>query len=109
MERSRPVGLGELDLPALRHPDQVAGFGEGLGNRSVDAEGYTPSSLTEGAVQTPQTIDPLGKISTMPYDASENVLSARDPNGVGYDTPYRRRRHPWARTKLTSKQYGEAI
>ena len=46
--------------------------------RSVDADGYTTRSLTDGAGRTLQAIDQLGKISTMTYDASGNVLSARE-------------------------------
>ncbi|MBX3416800.1 MAG: RHS repeat protein [Pirellulaceae bacterium] len=61
---------------------------EVLETRSVDAEGFTTRSLTDGAGRTLQTIDQLGKISTMTYDAAGNVLSARDPNGVGYDVVY---------------------
>ncbi|MBX3418883.1 MAG: RHS repeat protein [Pirellulaceae bacterium] len=66
----------------------LAGFGEVLETRSVDADGFTTRSLTDGAGRTLQTIDQLGKISTMTYDAAGNVLSARDPNGVGYDAVY---------------------
>ncbi|MBX3418881.1 MAG: RHS repeat protein [Pirellulaceae bacterium] len=61
---------------------------EVLETRSVDADGFTTRSLTDGAGRTLQTIDQLGKISTMTYDAAGNVLSARDPNGVGYDAVY---------------------
>ncbi|MBX3419265.1 MAG: RHS repeat protein [Pirellulaceae bacterium] len=56
-------------------------FGEVVETRSVDADGYTTRSLTDGAGRTLQTIDQLEKFSTMTYDAAGNVLSVRDPNG----------------------------
>ncbi|MBX3417036.1 MAG: hypothetical protein KF851_05485 [Pirellulaceae bacterium] len=53
---------------------------EVLETRSVEADGFTTRSLTDGAGRTLQTIDQPGKISTITYDASGNIPSVR---GVG--------------------------
>ncbi len=66
----------------------LAGVGNVLESISIDANGKTVKSHTDGAGRTLQTVDQLGKISTSTYDASGNVLSVRDPNGVGYDAVY---------------------
>ncbi len=56
--------------------------------RSMDALGNIVRSRSDGSGRTLQTVDALGNISTASYDASSNVVSARDPNLVGYDGVY---------------------
>ncbi len=66
----------------------VAGFGNCLESRSIDALGNTTKSLTDGAGRTLRSIDQLGNATVFSYDAGGNQLSVRDPNSVGQDVVY---------------------
>ncbi len=66
----------------------VAGFGNCLESRSIDALGHTTKSLTDGAGRTLRSIDQLGNATVFTYDAGGNQLSVRDPNSVGQDVVY---------------------
>lgn len=66
----------------------VAGFGNCLESRSIDALGNTTKSLTDGAGRTLRSIDQLGNTTVFTYDAGGNQLSVRDPNSVGQDVVY---------------------
>ncbi|MFO0943687.1 MAG: RHS repeat-associated core domain-containing protein [Pirellulales bacterium] len=66
----------------------VAGFGNCLESRSIDALGNTTKSLTDGAGRTLRSIDQLGNATVFTYDAGGNQLSVRDPNSVGQDVVY---------------------
>ncbi len=66
----------------------VAGFGNCLESRSIDALGNTTKSLTDGAGRTLRSIDQLGNATVFTYDANGNQLSVRDPNSVGQDVVY---------------------
>ncbi len=66
----------------------VAGFGNCLESRSIDALGKITKSLTDGAGRTLRSIDQLGNATVFSYDAGGNQLSVRDPNSVGQDVVY---------------------
>ena len=66
----------------------VAGFGDCLENRSIDALGNSVALLSNGAGQVLQAIDQLGKSSTFTYNAVGNQLSVRDANNVGHDVVF---------------------
>ncbi|MDX1927138.1 MAG: hypothetical protein SFV81_11505, partial [Pirellulaceae bacterium] len=66
----------------------VAGYGDCLESRSIDALGKVTKSLTDGAGRTIQSIDQLNKVTNFTYDAGGNQLSVRDPNNVGQDVVY---------------------
>ena len=66
----------------------IAGYGDCLESRSIDALGNVTKSLTDGAGRTIQSIDQLSKVTSFTYDAGGNQLSVRDPNSVGQDVVY---------------------
>jgi RHS repeat-associated protein len=66
----------------------IAGFGNCLESRSIDALGKDTRTLSDGAGRTIQSIDQLSKITLFTYDAGGNQLSVRDPNNVGQDVVY---------------------
>ena len=66
----------------------VNSFGLVLTTRSIDPLGKTVVSFTDGAGRTLETHDQSESVTAMSYDAGGNVLSVRDPNGVGYDAVY---------------------
>ncbi|MFO0940477.1 MAG: RHS repeat-associated core domain-containing protein [Pirellulales bacterium] len=66
----------------------VAGFGNCLESRSIDALGKVTKTLTDGIRRTLRAIDQLGNATVFTYDASGNQLSVRDPNNVGQDVVY---------------------
>ncbi len=66
----------------------VAGFGNCLEFRLIDALGKITQTLTDGAGRTLRSIDQLGNATVFTYDAAGNQLSVRDPNNVGRDVVY---------------------
>lgn len=68
--------------------ETIAGLGDVLVTRNVDAAGGVTRSLTDGAGRTIQSIDALGQVTQFTYDAAGNQLSVRDPNNVGQDVVY---------------------
>ncbi len=90
----------------------VAPFGKLLETKSVDALGNTISRFTDGGHRVHQVVDPLGKITTYSYDADDNIVSKRDPNGVGYDRQYdvlgRMTQHTDTRGDVIKRTYDRA-
>jgi RHS repeat-associated protein len=66
----------------------MSGFGTVLVSQFVDALGNTTTAWTDGVGRTLRSIDQLGKVTAMTYDASGNQLTVRDPNNVGADMVY---------------------
>ena len=63
----------------------IAGFGDTLESRSIDANGKMTKTRADGAGRVLESEDQLGNVSVMTYSASGQVLTSRDPNGVGVD------------------------
>ncbi|MEM6470525.1 MAG: RHS repeat-associated core domain-containing protein [Planctomycetota bacterium] len=59
-----------------------------LASISVDADGKTSKSLSDGAGRMVRSVDQLAKVTTYEYDAGGNRLKIRDPNSVGQDCLY---------------------
>ena len=55
---------------------------------SADPLNHTTAQRTDGAGRTLETEDQLGFVTTYAYDANSNLVSFRDPNGVGEDCGY---------------------
>ena len=59
-----------------------------LTSLSVDALGNTTKGRSNGLGHTVQSVDQVGNISTVQYDAGGNAIVSRDPNNVGQDCVY---------------------
>ena len=70
----------------------VAGISGAPGNllesAMTDALNHTTKAESDGASRTLATIDALSNASTFGYDAANNRVSWRDPNGVGQDCAF---------------------
>ena len=63
----------------------VAGYGDVIETTVTNLPGEVTKVRTDAAGRTPETVDALGNVSTLAYDAGGNLLSVRDPEGVGAD------------------------
>lgn len=63
----------------------LAGYGDVLETAQIDALDHIIKTRTDGAGRAIQSLDALGKITAMKYDAAGNTLCVRDPNNVGWD------------------------
>ena len=68
----------------------VSGYGDVLETVGTNLKGDATKARTDAAGRTVEAVDALGKITEYEYDANGNVLSVRDPNGVGQDCVYDR-------------------
>ncbi|MEM6472846.1 MAG: RHS repeat-associated core domain-containing protein, partial [Planctomycetota bacterium] len=73
---------------AYDQTESISGFGTVLASISVDADGKTSKSLSDGARRMIRSVDQLAKVTTYEYDAGGNRLKIRDPNSVGQDCLY---------------------
>ena len=64
------------------------GFGQVVETEHTDPLGHASASHTDGAGRTLATIDAEGNSTTYSFDANSNLVSFRDPNGVGEDCGY---------------------
>ncbi|MFH5806179.1 hypothetical protein ACG2DA_19165, partial [Alienimonas sp. DA493] len=63
----------------------VAGYGDVIETTVTNLLGEVTKVRTDAASRTLETVDALGNVSTLAYDAGGNLLSSRDPSGVGVD------------------------
>ena len=68
----------------------VAGYGDVLETTGANLAAHATTARTDAAGRTVEAVDALGKVTSYEYDAGGNVLSVRDPNGVGRDCVYDR-------------------
>ena len=68
----------------------VAGYGDVVETTGANLPGHATKARTDAAGRTIEAVDTLGKVTSYEYDAGGNVLSVRDPNGVGRDCVYDR-------------------
>ena len=68
----------------------VAGYGDVLETTGMNLAAHATKARTDAAGRTIEAVDALGKVTSYGYDAGGNVLSVRDPNGVGRDCVYDR-------------------
>jgi len=67
---------------------QLPGFGETIEIKLVDALGNYESLFIDGGGRPLQVKDELGMLTTIQFDADDQRISVRDPNGIGYDAIY---------------------
>ena len=68
----------------------VAGYGDVVETTGTNLRNDATGARTDAAGRTVEAVDALGKITEYGYDAGGNVLSVRDPNGIGQDCVYDR-------------------
>lgn len=66
----------------------LAGFGDVVQTTSADPLDHQASQRSDGVGRTLETEDQLGFVTTYAYDANSNLVSFRDPNGVGEDCSF---------------------
>ncbi len=87
----RTVQLADDDSPLTQSTYSygtvatIAGYGDVIETTVTNLLGEVTRVRTDAASRTLATIDPLGNVSTLVYDAGGNLLSVRDPEGVGAD------------------------
>jgi YD repeat-containing protein len=66
----------------------ISGLGDVVESKSIDASGKSVRTLYDGLGRELETYDQAGNKSFRTFSPAGPVLSARGPNGVGYDLVY---------------------